>query len=502
MKEIKNKDIVYDVLKVLLTHPQNNAFFIEDQAYTYGELGNQIGAIQDCLVRLPDTVIGIMAENNIQTYSSILAVLMSGKTYVILHPSYPEDRNLRIAKLAGLQHVLCLSTLEQNRLGDNSIRFIAIESLPPLSIEKLKYQVDGAANAYLIFTSGSTGEPKGVPISRNNLNAFYDAYGKLGWKLSEKDRMLQMFELTFDVSVVSLLYPLTLGACVYTVGYKEVKYLKVFELLESYEITFASVTPSLLQLMSPYFEEIQLPSLKYLIVTAEASHKELLERFRDSAPNAEFVNLYGPSEATIYCTYYRIPSQNCKHYNGMIAIGKPFDGMEIMIVDEDGNSLPTDQMGELWVSGPQVMNGYLNDPKKSALALIQAVDGKTYYKTGDLCIQNADGDLIYCGRKDSQVKIQGFRIELGEIEYTAKHFLSNAHNVVVLPTTREGICSELHLVIEAETFDSVGLLQFLSKKLPKYMLPKQVHSIPQFPVNTSNKIDRKRIAQLISIKND
>lgn len=134
-----------------------------------------------------------------------------------------------------------------------------------------------------------------------------------------------MFELTFDVSVVSLLYPLTLGAAVYTVGHQDVKHFKVFELLEKYQLTFATVTPSLLQLLSPYFDEINLPSLKYLGVSAEASQIELLERFRKSAPNATFINLYGPTEATIYCTCYRIPaSDKCKHYNGMVAIGNHF----------------------------------------------------------------------------------------------------------------------------------------------------------------------------------
>ena len=122
--------------------------------------------------------------------------------------------------------------------------------------------------------------------------------------------MLQMGNIVKNprISVVSLLYPLTLGAAVYTVGHQDVKHFKVFELLEKYQLTFATVTPSLLQLLSPYFDEINLPSLKYLGVSAEASQIELLERFRKSAPNATFINLYGPTEATIYCTCSRMPS--------------------------------------------------------------------------------------------------------------------------------------------------------------------------------------------------
>ena len=345
------------------------------------------------------------------------------------------------------------------------------------------------------------GEPKGVPITRANLNTFYQAYDSLNWNLDEHDRMLQMFELTFDVSVVSLLYPLTLGASVYTVAHQDVKHFKVFELLEKYELTFATVTPSLLQLLSPYFDEISLPALKYLGVSAEASQTELLERFRKSAPNAEFVNLYGPTEATIYCTCYRIPaSGTCKHYNGMVAIGKPFPGIRVIIVDEEGNDLPQGETGELWVSGRQVMKGYLDDPEKSASALIHRPDGQIYYRTGDLCILDNDGDIIYCGRKDYQVKIQGFRIELSEIEYTAQSFFKTPCNVAALPLICDGICNELHLAVETTECDQNTLIEYLKEKLPQYMLPKQIHCIPQFPVTNSNKTDRKKIVELIREK--
>ena len=117
--------------------------------------------------------------------------------------------------------------------------------------------------AYIIFTSGSTGVPKGVPISHGNIDAFYAAYSALNFNLNKEDRLLQMFDLCFDVSVVSTLYPLTLGACTYTVSQNSVKYTQVYELLEDEELTFAAIAPSLLSYLQPYFEEINLPKLKY-----------------------------------------------------------------------------------------------------------------------------------------------------------------------------------------------------------------------------------------------
>lgn len=180
----------------------------------------------------------------------------------------------------------------------------------------------------------------------------------------------------------------------------------------------------------------------------------------------------------------------------MVAVGQPFSGVDVMIVD-NGKPVPSGQMGELWVCGEQVMKGYLNDPDKSAAAFATLSNGKTFYKTGDLCIIDGDGDIIYCGRKDYQVKIQGFRIELSEIEYTAKQFFDSSCNVVVIPVMSEGINTELHMVVEASSCDEDMLHDYLKAKLPPYMLPTRIHCFPQLPVSNSNKLDRKKISQLI-----
>ena len=257
MTTSSQKDIINDILSAMQCYPENEAFIIDDKHYTYAQLGEITASITHSLSEIKDEKIGIVAENRIETYAAILAVLAGGKTYVILHPAYPEERNLKIAALAGLRTLLCTSDTDRSAFGTGHFRIIDTDRLPgKAQSEQQSHSSNEERNAYIIFTSGSTGEPKGVPITRANLNAFYRAYSLLDWNLDEHDRMLQMFELTFDVSVVSLLYPLTLGAAVYTVGHQDVKHFKVFELLEKYQLTFATVTPSLLQLLSPYFSEI------------------------------------------------------------------------------------------------------------------------------------------------------------------------------------------------------------------------------------------------------
>lgn len=498
MAKAEDKNIINQIINAIHLYPDNVAFVIEEESYTYKQLGKRIAGILTLLIASEEKRIGILAEDSLDTYAAILAVLISGKTYVILHPGFPPERNKKIIKLADLKLILGTKYPDWIVIEKNSYIFLSTTQIESLSFNNISFAEKTNEYAYIIFTSGSTGEPKGVPISRNNLNAFYKAYDEIGWNLSKDDRMLQMFELTFDVSIVSFLYPLTLGASTYTVGYGDVKHFKVIEILEKYALTFAAVTPSLLQLLSPYFFEIYLPALKYLIVTAEASPVNIIEKFHFSAPNAQFINLYGPTEATIYCSCYKVPlNDKCKHYNGMLAIGKPFNGIDVIIADSKNRRLPAGEKGELWVSGAQIMEGYLNDKEKSDLSLIHYYNDRTYYKTGDLCILDKDGDLIYCGRKDHQVKIQGYRIELSEIEYTAKNYFRNSKNAVVIPINGS-MGSELYLIFEGEKCEESDIYNYLQIKLPSYMIPKKIYFIDKFPLTNSNKIDRKKISELFN----
>lgn len=181
----------------------------------------------------------------------------------------------------------------------------------------------------------------------------------------------------------------------------------------------------------------------------------------------------------------------------MVAIGKPFEGIDALIMDADGRPLPTGETGELWISGNQVMGGYWNAPEKNGECLVETANGKVYYKTGDLCQMDADGDIIYYGRKDSQIKIQGFRIELSEIEHVAKNFFNGECRIVVIPKYDNDNQCELHLVVEKKQLDKQQIEEYLCSRLPYYMIPKHMHCLEQFPLNTSSKTDRKKIQELI-----
>lgn len=485
-------DLVTHLLQAAQQYNSNCAMMINNVSYSYGDLFGKAAAIMETLDGTESQNIGVFVDDSLETYASLLALLIAGKTYVTLHPSYPENRIHNIVEQADIHTVLSSKPCPFS--GDtkwiNTTECNAAEQLPE------RHATADTANAYLIFTSGSTGTPKGVPISRANLNAFYNAYCQLGWKLTENDRMLQMFELSFDVSVVSFFYPLTIGASIFTVGYNDVKYLKVFELIERYQLTFAAVAPSILQMGSRFFSEFQFPQLKYVALTAEASQIDLIEAFRPCAPHAEFINLYGPTEGTIYCTSYKLPATDCKNHNGMVAIGRPFNGITFCIADDEGNELPAGQEGELWISGGQVTAGYWKAPEKTAEAMVN-VGGTRFYKTGDRCFVDAEGCIIYCGRKDSQVKVQGYRIELSEIEQVAHKFFADNRTIVAVAVNHASAGCELHLAVEGTDFDASELLQHLQTMLPGYMMPKQIHQLTHIPQNTNNKVDRKKIKERI-----
>ena len=221
--------------------------------------------------------------------------------------------------------------------------------------------------AYILFTSGSTGKPKGVQITRGNIAAFMDAFWKTGILINESDRCLQCFDLTFDVSVQSYLVPLTRGACTYTIPHDQIKYSYVYGLLEEHELTFGAMAPSMLRYLRPYFDEIECESMRYCIVTAEASPDNLIREWSRCIPHADIYDFYGPTEATIYCTYYKVPEeQPSKTLNGMLSIGRPLPGMTALIVDENLEILPLGEKGELCVAGPQLTPGYWNNSEKNS----------------------------------------------------------------------------------------------------------------------------------------
>ena len=492
------RDVIQPVLDNIVRFADRNAFYIGERYYSYKVLGEEISKIRKSIIgKGVNTNVGLVLNDDIQTYASIFALWLEGKCYVPLHSEWPLERCLDICEQVELDLVLDSSKVSRYEnvevIHSSELKYesVCLEPKEGVSDEKL---------AYILFTSGSTGKPKGVMLMRKNVGAFMDSFWKTGIEINEEDRCLQAFDLTFDVSVQSYLVALTRGACCYTIPYGQIKYIYASSLIDEHKLTFGAMAPSMLRYLKPDFEEIDATSLKACILTAEACPLNLMEDWYNCATNTEIYDFYGPTECTIYCTYYKLTKGgDNKSLNGIISIGKPLANCVGLILDEQGKELPTGEKGELCIAGDQVTKGYWKNPEKNESSFFfKEVNGEQlrFYHTGDLCYKDEDGDIMYSGRLDHQAKIQGFRVEMGEIEYHSREFLEGTNVVCLAFDNKEGL-TEIAMFIEAEEFNPDEMIAYMRTKMPSYMIPTRLFYVPVFPLNANDKIDKVKLKSMI-----
>lgn len=454
---------------------------IGPETYTYGDLKTRISEYALPIQNIASNRIGLVLNDNFDTYCQILACWMFGKAYVPLNPNYPLQRLMDICDLSEITHFL--------GTPNSTVLSLHLHEIKPSSpmINWTLAQIPLDSEAYILFTSGTTGKPKGVPISVENLDSFYEGFWDLGYNLSSIDRFLQMFDLTFDLSVMSFMIPLSLGASFYTLNKKLVKPLALYETLESNNISFALMVPSAVEMLEQYQEDIELTDLRYTQFCGEAFKEKQFTIWRNCAPQSQIDNVYGPTEATIYCTRYTVYSPVVSsiplHKQGIFSIGQPMKHVQLYIEDD----------AELFLGGKQVTSGYIKPNAQMLEAFVQ-VQANRYYKSGDSA--SFEGGFYYChGRKDDQVKIQGYRIELSEIEYAASLFLPQIASKAV------SLNNEIHLFISTkDEYNFSGLEVSLNQHLPWYMRPKKIHYLSEFPLNDNGKIDKNALKKWLELK--
>ena len=475
-----------------------DAFFIDGVYYTYRQFAECISAIRMAIRawQSSEQVMALAIHDDLDTYASIFALWMEGKAYVPLHPNLPLERNINIIEQVGLSNVLDSSELSV--FVERGLNVIATSKCI-FTNDYLDDWVDVSDDelAYILFTSGSTGVPKGVQITRGNLAAFMDSFWKTGITITQDDRCMQLFDLTFDVSVQSFLVALTRGACVYTVPYGQIKYLYAASLIQEQHVTFGAMAPSMLTYLRPYFSELEASSMKTCILTAEACPVDLMESWFECAKNTEIYDFYGPTEATIYCTYYKLTRCGDNlNLNGIISIGKPLANVQAIIIREDGTLVDGQEKGELCVTGKQVTPGYWNNSEKNESSFF-IKEGIRYYHTGDLCYWDVSGNIMYSGRIDQQAKIQGFRVELGEIEYHARQYYNNKRRVIAIAFQNVQNLTEIALFVESQMENPASLTEYLRSKMPYYMIPTKIVFESTFPLNKSEKVDRNALKLML-----
>ncbi len=489
-------------ISALENFPERNAFFIADKSYTYDEFASRIAAIQEVLCRqvsIDEKYIGVVIHDDPDTYAAIYALWFSGKAFVPVNPFIPSYRNDKIVNSIPLS-VLISSKPPDNKFLSDPGRFhlILTSDLEGTDKSIRSIQTDPAEDCYVLFTSGSTGEPKGVPISRKNLESFTRNFLNYnGYDFSEEDKFLQIYDLSFDASLPCYIIPLSVGASVYTVPQDQIKYLYAYKLMHEHKLTFVKMTPSTLAYLKPYFFSIKLDSVRYCLLGGEAFPAGLCEAWASCVPEATIQNVYGPTEATIICSIYdRKNSGNpLKASDGIVSIGKVIGENISIITDENSKIVPRGRKGELCIAGPQVTKGYWKDTGRTSEVFFEKDHhGKKmiFYKTGDLVFEDKEGYLMFCGRMDHQVQINGHRVEPGEIEKYARDFLDSSNVAAIAKENSKGTM-EFFLFIENNPDRKKELSGFLEQKLPSYMIPKNIINLNVFPKTTGGKIDRTEL---------
>jgi len=484
----------------------NNALCINDVFYSYEDFVITISKIRSKIVNTiihSEKLIGLVTNDDIETYASIIALWLEGKAYVPVNPESPIERNIQVFELTNSKYVFDSSPISQYEQY-NEFNVISSISNVPIEINLSPKKLSGGEIAYILFTSGTTGQPKGVPISFNNIQGLVDAvYAEPEFNLITSDRCLQMFELTFDFSVVTYLFPFLAGACVYTIPKGKIKYFYIFKLIKSQNLTVLTMVPSIINYLRTYFDEINAPHVRYCSFGGGALHAGIAKEWSDCLPNCKIFNYYGPTEFTVYSGFYPYNKQShTKGHNGIIAIGKPQKDTSYLIVDDTNKELKTNTVGELCLAGPQITSGYWKNEDQNLKSFFSRIENNKrirYYKTGDLCIKDNDGDFLYVGRLDFQVKIRGYRVELTEIEYHAKHCSPNKANMVAIDVYNKLGNAELVLAIESVSFDTTLIFKYLKTKLPGYMIPMHIEFIKEFPHSVNGKIDRKSLRTYFKI---
>lgn len=479
------------------------AFCIRDVQYSYSNLFSFVEQIYERVINLQDDLIYIYSIDNIRTYASIIALWFAGKGYVVLNPVQPQKRHQEIIDSVGNHPVLTAS--DKYDAGIEGIDYIRTSGIIIDGYAK-QYNVTVrdylATNiVYMIFTSGSTGKPKGVQITRHNLAAFLLSFDNVGLEITENDRCLQPFDLSFDASIESYVYPLFKGASVFTIPEGKTKYLHIAYLLDKYHLTFLHIVPSMVRNLIPYLDEVERKCIRYNLFGGEALTTAILNAWHKDCPDMISYNIYGPTENTDICACYIITKDiidNPLTHNDVISIGKTFGYTKSVLLDGENNVITREGVeGELCVCGEQVTPGYWNNPQENAAKFI-FIEGERYYKTGDMCYYGNNNNLMFVNRKDFQVKINGFRVETGEIESKYYEFSGGLFSVV-LPYNDENGNLSLAIVIESKEYDYREDKAALAKVLPAYEVPTKWLFIDTLPLNVSGKVDRTKLKEIFKL---
>ncbi len=469
-------------------HPKRTAIVDGETEIDYQRLTARASAIAGALLRRgakPGSLVGVCVSRTWELVATLVGVLRAGCAYVPLDPEYPRERVRYM-----LEHARVSAAIVDSEKGaalcDGAPELIRLDAVRESVPEGVAGPSAGDL-AYVIYTSGSTGRPKGVAVEHRSVVAMTQSMRKL---LNDEELagVLAAASVCFDPSVMEILGTLSLGGTVVLAQ----NVLALPELSSASRVRTAIMVPSAMQglLAAGGLPE----GVRCVVLGGEVLKRSLVEQLHALAQRPRVVNVYGPTEDTVYSTATEV-SVGIE----TITIGKPVSNSRSYILNDSMQPVPVGVAGELYLAGDQLARGYLHDEERTRQLFVEVdpdgpIPEQRLYRTGDLCRWREDGEIEFLGRADQQVKLRGFRIELEEIEATLESMegVDSAAAAVVDGGGGKKLLVG-YVVSRGKAVTSEAARAYVAQRLPKYMVPQVVMHLEQLPRLPNGKLDRKQL---------
>ncbi|BAY78313.1 McnE protein [Nostoc linckia NIES-25] len=480
--------------------PDAIAVEFENEQLTYHQLNCRANSLAHYLKSLgvgADRLVGICVERSLEMVVGILGILKAGGAYVPLDPEYPQER---LQFMLTETQVKVLLTQEQllASLPQHQALVLCLDSdwqiISQESQESLNSTVGAESLAYVTYTSGSTGTPKGVIVTHQAVNRLVVNTNYI--QLTASDRVAQAANIAFDAATFEIWGALLNGAVLVIITKSVLLSPQEFATsLRHYEVSVLFLTTALFNQLASLVPQV-FSSLRYLLFGGEAVDPQWVREILDKGAPQHLLHVYGPTENTTFSSWYLV--EDLAQTAITIPIGRPIANTQIYILDQHLQPVPVGVAGELYLGGAGLARGYLNRPELTNEKFIPNpfdAGASRLYKTGDLVRYLPDGNIEYIGRIDNQVKIRGFRIELGEIETVLSQHEDVQVSCVIVHEDTPGEKRLVAYVVPPKgvTITTEQLRQFLSNKLPSYMLPSAFVILESLPLTQNGKVDRRAL---------
>lgn len=479
--------------------PDRVAVVFEDQQLIYRELNQRANQLAHYLQKLgvkPDVVVGICCDRSLDFIVALLGILKAGGAYLPLDPNMPVERLTQILQDAEVT-VLLTQQHFTNQVNGLTRQVIYLDHDSLFAQENTQNCISQATIenlAYVIYTSGSTGAPKGVAIEHRQLLNYLDGIVQRS-ELPPGAHFALVSGFAADLGNTAIFPALCTGGCLHIISQqRSIDPEALSQYCRRYPIDCLKIVPSHLSALLTAADPGAILPRQRLILGGEALSWDLVQTVQKLAPHCRIFNHYGPTETTVGVLTYAIEPSD--YTSETVPIGRSLPNTQVYILDSHLQPVPVGAIGEITIGGSGLARGYFNNPELTAQKFIphpfRAKTEARLYKTGDLGRYLPDGTIEFLGRIDHQVKIRGFRIELGEIEAVLKQHVAIAEAVVV---SQEDVSGEQRLVAyvlpnQPEGINKGELQNWLSAKLPDYMLPSTFVPLKTLPLTANGKIDR------------